>query len=421
MKFAIERFGLWSGLVGTLCLVACSSQIDPNEEVQADPLSTDTLRQSVLRDAAIRNGLVPAGELTIAGDAARQEIGGKLFASELLSFNSEISCQSCHLDQFSSADGLPNAIGVGGQGEGRVRLESGGVIVPRNALPLWGRGSLGFNAFFWDGKVEATDGGIVSQFGEIVPSDDPLTVAVHLPFVEIREMLENDAEVRDELMTEDVASAERVYRILASRIQADAELGTALAEAYDIDRDDIAFGQIADAIAQFIRHRFRIRPTPLHRFVFADGSITENALRGGIIFYGKGRCAACHNGPYFSDFGFHTVPYPQAGFGRNGFGVDLGRYNVTFRPGDRYKFRSPPLYNVTRTGPYSHSGAITDLQQAIIYHFDPLRYVDPEAMSASERTEEYRRIGVASNEQLPANLTNRQVRDLAAFLAMLEF
>ena len=69
-----------------------------------------------------------------------------------------MSCGTCHLSKFSSADGLPNAVGVGGQGEGMERMLSDGEIVPRNTLPLWGRGSKDFNTLFWDGKITQVDG-----------------------------------------------------------------------------------------------------------------------------------------------------------------------------------------------------------------------------------------------------------------------
>ena len=84
----------------------------------------------------------------------------------------------------------------------------------------------------------------------------------------------------------------------------------------------------------------------------------------------------CHYGPYFSDLKFHVVPFPQLGFGKNGFGVDYGRFNVTFDPKDLYKFRTPPLFNVEKTAPYGHSGSVATIQEAIAAHFDPLRLVN---------------------------------------------
>ena len=70
----------------------------------------------------------------------------------------------------------------------------------------------------------------------------------------------------------------------------------------------------------------------------------------------------CHAGAYFTDFQYHTIAFPQLGSGRNGFGIDYGRFNVTYNPADLYKFRTPPLFNVTNTPPYGHSGSVNSLE-----------------------------------------------------------
>jgi len=144
------------------------------------------MREQALRNAALDSGVVPLKDIQIQTDPEMVAVGEKLFESTLLSFNGETSCQTCHLDEFSSADGLANAIGTRGEGEGNERLMSGGDIVPRNTLALWGRGTKGFDTLFWDGKVQKVGPDIISQFGTDSPSTDPLVVAAHLPFVEIR-------------------------------------------------------------------------------------------------------------------------------------------------------------------------------------------------------------------------------------------
>jgi cytochrome c peroxidase len=403
------------------CAAGCSEQTgDAGPAVVADP-ATDGMRITALRQAALANGFVRAEDLRVPVDQAKREAGKLIFSSPLMSFNGSISCQDCHLDEFGTTDGLPNAIGVGGQGKGAERLHSGGRILPRNVLPFWGRGSKGFETFFWDGKVTVADGRVVSQFGDRAPSSDPLVVAVHLPSVELREMVEDTVEIRVTAVTEEVASANRIQAELARRFAADPSIGPRLATAYRVDRNDIRFLQVADALASFIRDEFRIRRTRLERFVFDGGPIDRRELAGGLLFYGRGKCAACHSGPYFSDFGFHAVAFPQAGFGKNGFGVDEGRFNVTHDPADRFLFRTPPLYNVSRTGPYSHSGSVVRLEDAIVAHFDPLRLVDVEHMSVRERADLYARLGPASREPLPTALTDEEVGQLAAFLRMLDF
>jgi len=302
-----------------------------------------------------------------------------------------------------------------------VRMESGGDVVPRNTMPFWGRGGKGFTTFFWDGKVDGSSGSILSQFAGKEPSDDPLVVAVHLPPVEIGEMV-MDSKANDVLEGESVESADKVYAILADRIRAMPDLAVPLAEAIGKPVSDIRFEDIAEAIAAFIRENFAIRETKLHRFIFGDGSLSPQELAGGLLFYGKARCSTCHNGPYFSDMAFHAIPFPQAGFGKNGFGVDYGRYNVTMDPADRYRFRTPPLYNVTRTAPYSHSGSVYDLGDAIRAHVDPLAIYDPQVMTGVQRAEFYERLKSWSEEPIDGvYLAQDEIGTLKAFLGTLEY
>jgi cytochrome c peroxidase len=265
------------------------------------------------------------------------------------------------------------------------------------------------------------EGRVVSQYGELAPSNDPMVVAAQLPSVEIREMLADGSEVRQTLADEDVKSAASVQDQITKRFVSDADIGPRLVRATGKKPRDIRFLDVAQALAAFIRHEFRMRPTRFQRFVFDDGPITQSELNGGILFYGRGRCIACHNGPYFSDFRFHAVAFPQAGFGKNGFGIDEGRYNVTLDPKDRFLFRTPPLFNVARTGPYSHSGSVNRLEAAIIAHFDPLRLIRTESMNAQARIDLLRRLGAAGKETIPASLSDEEVRDLRAFLESLSF
>ena len=138
-------------------------------------------------------------------------------------------------------------------------------------------------------------------------------------------------------------------------------------------------------MAAFIRSKFRIRKTRLEEFVFERKPLTEPELRGALVFYGSGSCITCHSGPYFSDFHYHTVAFPQLGFGKNGFGIDYGRYNATFDPRDLYKFRTPPLFNVEKNRFYGHSGSVDSVEKAIIAHFDPLSLVDLTKMTPLQR------------------------------------
>lgn len=380
------------------------------------------MRASLLRDAAIRYGVLDHSYEPPGLDPDLVALGERLFEDDRLSLNSDTKCQTCHLVEFSSGDGLPNAVGTDGVGEGPERAMSEGAIVPRNTLPFWGRGGPGFETFFWDGKVTVDDGRVISQFGAAAPSDDPFVVAVHLPFVEIRELVLGDAAVHEQYVAESVDSAAAIFDVLAGRLREDPEYQAAFRSALGLEPDEIQFVHAAQAIAGFIRHRFALRATRFVAFLKGEDTLSETEIDGGLLFFGQGHCASCHRGPYFSDLSFHAVPFPQIGFGRNGFGVDYGRFNVTHNPADLYTFRTPPLINVGQTGPYGHAGALYELTDAIRAHFDPLSIVDTAAMDDLERVEFYRRLlaGAPTLDRI-GYLSSQDVDDLAAFLETLSF
>ena len=391
----------------------------------------------LLKEAALKNNFKQISVVNKKFDKKKSSLGKKFFHDTMLSFNSDMSCGTCHLTKFSSADGLPNAVGVGGEGEGIDRMFSDGEIVPRNTLPLWGRGSKDFNTLFWDGKITQVDGEIISQLGlltknyasmdneyEIIQDfyQDPLISAVHLPFVEIRELVADDEEVTEVLKKESIDTAMNVFYDLTERIKKDSDYTKEIKEIYNLEVDQIEFFVVADAIAHFIRDEFAIKETIFSDFVFNDGKLNDDAIRGGLLFYGKAKCSSCHSGTLFSDLDFHSIPYPQVGFGKNGFGVDYGRFNVTYDPDDLYKFRTPPLINVEFTKPYSHSGSVFDLKEAIRYHFDPLKNLDLQNISDLERVEMYKRLKISGQNinQIPY-LDENELDQLVEFLKTLSF
>ena len=375
-----------------------------------------------LRDAALTHGLRPASQLFDPTDAHLAPVGETFFKSTNVSLNGAMACETCHLGRFGSTDGLPNAVGIFGLGEGPERAFTEGKIVPRNTLPLWGRGGPDFNVFFWDGKVDFAGPAKLSQFGDAAPSSDALVTAVHLPPVEIREMIDDDRDLA-RYKAESTTVADHLYdRILAHLALTEPDAIRQLSIRLETPEDQLAFGDIARAIAAFIRSGFRMQDTRLHQYVFGNGELTERELQGGMVFYGKGKCATCHTGPYFSDLQFHAIPFPQLGFGKNGFGIDYGRFNVTFDPDDLYRFRTPPLINVSETAPYGHSGSLLSIHDAIIAHFDPVRFVHPTSMDLVQRHEQFRRMAAVGDDfKLIGLLSDAEVDQVATFLNTLTF
>ena len=157
-----------------------------------------------------------------------------------------------------------------------------------------------------------------------------------------------------------------------------------------------------------------------------DGvALSDAAKRGFEIFRGKGRCVACHsfNNDYalFTDQALHNTGLGYlASMGSTGGrrevevapGTsvqyelaavadaseippnDLGRYEVTEDPDDRWKYRTPGLRNVALTRPYMHNGSLSTLEDVIAFYdgggipnelLDPL--IQPLGLTAAERAD----------------------------------
>jgi len=47
---------------------------------------------------------------------------------------------------------------------------------------------------------------------------------------------------------------------------------------------------------------------------------------------------------------------------------DLGRYEVTGLPDDRWRYRTPTLRNIALTAPYMHDGSLPTLRDVLLYY-----------------------------------------------------
>ncbi|MDD1623137.1 MAG: SCO family protein [Methylococcaceae bacterium] len=162
-------------------------------------------------------------------------------------------------------------------------------------------------------------------------------------------------------------------------------------------------------------------------------ALDAKAQHGFQLFNGKANCSSCHSitrkHALFTDNNNHNtgIGYAEA-MGKTdktqrvqvapGVYVDvaatlittvaetkpndLGRYEITQKPEDRWKYKTPSLRNVSLTGPYMHNGVFATLRQVVEF---------------------YNRGGIA-NENLdplikPLNLTALEIDDLTAFLESL--
>jgi cytochrome c peroxidase len=125
-------------------------------------------------------------------------------------------------------------------------------------------------------------------------------------------------------------------------------------------------GNVLNALATFQRSLL----TPNSRFdrrLRGDHTaISPEEERGYQLFKSYG-CVACHQGVnlggnLFQRFGVFHDPFAQREFTTES---DLGRFSVTGVEGDKHVFRVPSLRNVAVTAPYFHNGEVASLMQAV--------------------------------------------------------
>jgi cytochrome c peroxidase len=275
---------------------------------------------------AQRDLRVPSGAPT-GGDVV--ELGKLLFFDPRLSRDGTISCASCHDPARGFTDGLALARGLGGR------------TLQRNTPTVVNR-ALSTRQFF-DGRSESVEA------QALVPIEHPDEMG--LPLGDAVAFLDATPEYRQ-------------------RFQA-------------------AFGRapssegIAAALATFQRALLS-GDSRADRYEAGDrGALSQEEERGRLVFRTEGRCTACHAGSNFTDEAFHDT---AAVIDQR----DEGRKQATGRSGDRGRFKTPTLRDVSRTGPYLHDGSAGTLEEVVdLYDRGGLRAGDiemrPLALSAADK------------------------------------
>ncbi len=170
---------------------------------------------------------------------------------------------------------------------------------------------------------------------------------------------------------------------------------------------DEAFGKetktvdnAAKAVAAF--ERTLITPNSAYdKYVKGDKkAMTAEQVRGMETFAATG-CTSCHSGGAFNgpkmEFGqgfyakfptFTDNKYND----RYKLSADKGRESATRNAADAHMYRVPTLRNITDTAPYFHNGSVNDLSEAV---------------------------RVMAKTQLNKDLSDKDVKDIVAFLAAL--
>ncbi|MBT3927660.1 MAG: hypothetical protein HOF33_11805 [Rhodospirillaceae bacterium] len=404
------------------------------------------------------------------------KFGQALYFDPVLSGAREVACATCHLPIRGTSNAQALAVGVDGRKLGEDRLTGGrGNETPRNSPDVWNRGHPDVQNMFWDGRVALDDEAIrearyINQDDTTIyfesPMDDRfpdgienlLAAQALFPITGVDEMLGRPGDRSDSELPDDHANlpnelaqaakgaegtrkiqlvhealVERLFApdLRATDVDEDGELELkewqkeyrrmALDAFPDLTLHDLSIIELVNAIGHFEKIAFATRNAPWDDYLRGDrGAISESAKAGALVFFGKGRCAVCHAGPLFSDFEFHSLAVRQIGPGKNISSDDLGRYHVTEDKADLYKFRTPPLRNVTLSAPYFHDGVALTLRAAIRHHNDPLNLSDSEFEDGTHSWNIGKRKSVSYILAAGLKLNDSEINQLIAFLETLE-
>lgn len=278
---------------------------------------------------------------------ARVELGRKLFFDRRLSFNGTMSCGMCHVpDHGFTSNELRMAIG------------NEGATVRRNAPTVL---NVGYHPrLFHDGR------------------EGELEAQVWGPFLAMNEMANPSVgHVLDKLRTlpDYRGTFEAAF---AGRAASADTVGQALASYQR---------SLVSGHSRFDRFRYGGE---------AD-ALTPQEQRGLDLFVGEARCATCHpvgeRWALFSDFRYHNtgigwlssqprpvvevtlIPGLRTSMTAERIDTigekvpnDVGRFEITLDPDDRWAYKTPMLRNVALTAPYMHDGSLSTLEEVVEFY-----------------------------------------------------
>ncbi|GIW97107.1 MAG: cytochrome-c peroxidase [Pirellulaceae bacterium] len=241
--------------------------------------------------------------------AAKVALGKQLYFDPRLSVDNSISCASCHDPKLGWSNGEATAAGVGGQ---RGARSAPSII---NAA---------YHRFqFWDGRASSLEEQALG------PIANPIEMALPI----------------DEAVKK-IAAIEGYAR-----------------QFQEVFGEPVNEVNLAKAIASFERTVLS-GDAPYDRYKAGDtDALSERAVRGMKLFFGKANCSACHSGFNFTDNAFHNL-----GVGMDKEDPDVGREAISGLKGDRGAFKTPSLREIARTAPYMHDGSLPTLEDVIEYY-----------------------------------------------------
>ncbi|MBC7659121.1 MAG: c-type cytochrome [Chitinophagaceae bacterium] len=233
-------------------------------------------------------------------------LGKTLFFDPRLSGTNSMACSTCHNPALAWSDGLPTAIGNGGQ---KLKRRT------PSLLNLAFSGSLQ-----WDNEFRTLEEQALAP---------------------IRKKTE---------MNQDPA-------LLPAKLTA-AKAYAPLFEAA-FPGEGVSQLTIARALAAFQR-TLMSGLSPFDDFLAGDdNAMSIDAKVGMVLFHEKAHCSACHFGYRLTDGQAYDIGHKTE---------DRGRGVVTKDPQQDFKFRNPSLTDVGRHPPYRHDGSLSDLKAVVEFY-----------------------------------------------------
>lgn len=269
-------------------------------------------------------------------NAAKVELGRRLFYDTRLSANRTFSCATCHQQALAFTDGKAHAQGVTGEAH------------PRGAMSL-------ANVAYSPSLTWSNPSVTALEDQALVPMLGKHPVEMGLGGSEARIIA--------------TLAADTLYRRLFPR--AFSASGTAM-----------TMRTVTQAIAAFERTLISVRsPYDRYRYGGDSSAMSESAKRGEAFFYSgqRGGCFHCHGGWNFNgDVRYDGKPDVQATFVNTGLynvagptsypSTNPGLFEFTGKREDVGKFRVPTLRNIAVTAPYMHDGSIATLGEVLDHY-----------------------------------------------------
>ena len=408
-------------LAAALGLAGCDARERAESEARATAGSGDGWdagRLELLRSLSLRSlaGTREDPSNRVADDPRAARLGHRLFFDPSLSASGAVACATCHRPERAFSDGLATSVGLGPGS--------------RNAPTLVGAAHSPW--LYWDGRRDSL---WAQALAPLEASNE-----IGSTRLEVVRRVANEPRYRAEY--EALFGAEPDFgdpRRFPPRAGpfGDASARDAWDRLAEEDRDRVnrAFANVGKAIAAYER---LLAPAPSRFDAYVgrllDGDLADAArtleadeIAGLRLFVDGARtqCLRCHNGPLFTNHGFHDVassrlgPLPDLGrfVGIQSVLLDpfncLGRYSDAPKEGcaelrflDRRElatlsgaFKTPTLREVGRTAPYFHDGSLETLEDVVAHYRRPP--ADP------------------GSELVPLELSDPEAAQLAAFLRVL--